>query len=148
MKLKPVSFSFSTHAEAYACRALVKGIIEIISHWVNDKEILNNLNLILTEACANVVYHAYEDTGPVEIHIRLVPEQMIECSISDWGAGFTHCPLNLNKPIPLSPPEAESGRGLYIISNLSDAFAIFDDNGKNTLQAIVNIGSKSWVRSA
>ncbi|MFV0423283.1 ATP-binding protein [Oleidesulfovibrio sp.] len=149
MTLRPASFSFSTQAEAYACRAVVKGVIEVIAQWINDKESLHNLNLILTEACANVVQHAYTDatSGRIEICIRILPKVRIECTVSDWGTGFTQCPLNLKKPIPLSPPEAESGRGLFIISSLADSFAISNSGGKNTLHITVNTGSEIWVAS-
>jgi len=150
MKQQPVKFTFCTRAEAQACRALVKGIVQVVSQWIVRQQLLDDLDLLLTEACANAVRHAYPPDSPgcVEIAVKLLPGKAVVCSISDWGDGFRQCPLDLQKPIPLCPPEAESGRGLYIISNLVDKFAILQKDNKNTLRVTINLGSEAWAASA
>ena len=72
------------------------------------------MRLAVTEACTNVVRHAYADgePGPVEILIR--PEgDTLEVVVSDHGRG-----------IGPSPDTAGPGLGLPLIAALADSLEI------------------------
>lgn len=119
-------------AEAFACRQLTKGAVHILQSVLTNAELLENIKLILTEATANAVCHAYNDgdLGKVEITMHIHTPEHVELQISDWGKGFAQSPVSPK----LSAPEAEDGRGLYIIAKLADTFSVEQHKGKNTLR--------------
>ena len=77
-----------------------------------DRQDGDDLELALTEACANVVKHA---TGADGIEVRLdVAEDRCAIDVADNGAGFDADAVN--EP----DPSSERGRGLFLIRALSD----------------------------
>ncbi|AGL19718.1 ATP-binding protein [Actinoplanes sp. N902-109] len=77
-----------------------------------DREIGNDLEIALSEACANVVRHA---AGADSIEIQLdVAEDRCAIDVSDNGAGF-------DADAVAEPTTAgEHGRGLFLIKALSE----------------------------
>ncbi len=136
------TFYLTTKATSYASRRLAKAAVKILSETISDRDILFNFDLALSEACANVVRHAYREIEPqeLEIIIRLCPGRWIELEISDWGHGFPHWPVEPKNP----EPEAEGGRGLYIMSELSDMFEVRQHEGKNTIYIKVLVKDELW----
>ena len=53
--------------------------------------LIDDVKLVVTEACTNVVLHAYEETAPraatFEVHARLESGQLLVC-VSDEGRGI------------------------------------------------------------
>ena len=77
-----------------------------------DRRDGEDLELALTEACANVVRHA---TGADGIAIRLdMSEDRCAIDVADNGAGFDAGALA--EPTP----DSDHGRGLFLIKSLSD----------------------------
>ena len=76
-------------------------------------DIVEDMRLAVTEACTNVVRHAYAgDPGPLEVVIR--PEgDMLDVIVSDEGRG-----------IGPSPDTAGPGLGLPLIAALVDSLEI------------------------
>jgi anti-sigma regulatory factor (Ser/Thr protein kinase) len=73
---------------------------------------IDDMRLAVTEACTNVVRHAYENDGHIEIVIR--PEgDAVTVIVSDDGRG-----------IGPSPDVAGPGLGLPLIAALADRFEI------------------------
>jgi serine/threonine-protein kinase RsbW len=77
-----------------------------------DEEILSNIRLAVTEACTNVVVHAYPDDqeGPLEVAATLVGEDKLEVVVRDQGPGIG--------------PRADSpglGLGLPLIVSLTES---------------------------
>lgn len=72
--------------------------------------VVEDIRLAVTEACTNVVRHAYDggDPGPIEIVIRPTGD-MLDVIVSDRGRGTT----------ALSPDRAGPGLGLALITALS-----------------------------
>ncbi|WP_067503149.1 ATP-binding protein [Actinoplanes sp. TFC3] len=77
-----------------------------------DREIGNDLEIALTEACANVVRHA---EGADTIEVRLdVAEDRCAIDVADNGEGFDADAVD-------EPTSAgEHGRGLFLIKALSE----------------------------
>jgi len=73
-------------------------------------ELVEDMRLAVTEACTNVVRHAYHDgaPGPIDVLIRPTGDQL-ELVVADEGAG-----------IGPSPDLAGPGLGLPLIAALAD----------------------------
>jgi serine/threonine-protein kinase RsbW len=76
--------------------------------------VVDDMRLAVTEACTNVVRHAYDggDPGPLEITIRPVGE-MIDVIVSDCGRGLAPSP-DTNGP----------GLGMSLIATLAHKLEI------------------------
>jgi len=82
-----------------------------------------DLKTVVTEACNNVVLHAYEDgAGPIEVSAE-VSEQGIGVTVRDEGRGFHPSAADAG---------ASLGLGLPLIAALSDSFAIRGGAGQGT----------------
>ncbi|GAB4356661.1 MAG: ATP-binding protein [Methylohalobius crimeensis] len=103
--------------------SLIGSIGEIISRedmelYQGDRDAMAyHLNLVLTEALANVIKHAHCDdtteTVRVEIHID---SRQLCIHVYDQGQGFDL------ESLPETPPDAlaDEGRGLFLIRSLMD----------------------------
>jgi len=87
-------------------------------HFVRDvlseepRETVEAAELMASELATNSVRHAHSD---FELAILLLREE-IRVEVSDHGQG---------QPVPRSPtPQEQSGRGLQIVQELSDAWGI------------------------
>ena len=79
-----------------------------------DRQSGTDLEIALTEACANVVKHA---RGADKFEVRLdVAEDHCAIDVLDNGAGFDPGATADRSPTP----DSERGRGLYLIKALSD----------------------------
>jgi len=77
-------------------------------------ELIEDMRLAVTEACTNVVRHAYRDgeDGPLEVVIRLAGDRL-ELIVSDHGAG-------MGPSADLAGP----GLGLSMIAALADTLEL------------------------
>src|SRR3954453_16730273 len=80
-----------------------------------ENGVLTNMKVAVTEACANVVVHAYDDDGDMELDI--VPHaRVLTIVVRDEGRGF--------RP-RVSTGEAASWRlGMPLIASLTDGFEV------------------------
>ena len=79
-----------------------------------DRQSGTDLEIALTEACANVVTHA---TGADEFEVRLhVAEDHCAIDVLDNGSGFDASKVDAAGP----GADCERGRGLFLIRALSD----------------------------
>jgi anti-sigma regulatory factor (Ser/Thr protein kinase) len=82
------------------------------------------MKMAVTEACTNVVVHAYEDDGgQLEVQM-LAGEEDLTIVVRDHGAGIQP------KPARTEPPAL--GLGLPLIAALSDAFELRGTAGRGT----------------
>jgi len=86
-----------------------------------------DLKTVVTEACNNVVLHAYDedDQGPMEV-MAFPGEDELEVKIADHGRGFQ----------PRASDEATLGLGLPLIAALSDSFEISGAAGHGSTTTI------------
>jgi serine/threonine-protein kinase RsbW len=89
-----------------------------------DAAVLADMKMAVTEACTNVVVHAYEDPpGQLEIQM-LADETGLTIVVRDHGAGIHP------RPARAEPPAL--GLGLPLIAALSDAFELRGSAGSGT----------------
>lgn len=84
------------------------------------REIVSDLKLAVTEACTNVIQHAYGgDAGACEIVVRYTVEPgMVAVEVEDTGSGF-----ELDVP-PAASDQNGGGNGLMIIRVLTDELSV------------------------
>jgi len=90
---------------------LVRGVLAGVAELIGlDPELLDDLKTAVSEACNNVVMHAYEgEAGPLSLRMYIEPEA-IEVVVADHGSGLP----------PLAPAdEALQGVGLSVIRALA-----------------------------
>ena len=89
-----------------------------------DAAILSDMKMAVTEACTNVVVHAYDDAaGLLEVEM-LAEEPGLTIVVRDHGAGIQP------RPARRGPPAL--GLGLPLIAALSDAFELRGSAGQGT----------------
>jgi serine/threonine-protein kinase RsbW len=91
---------------------LVRGVLAGVAELIGlDPELLDDLKTAVSEACNNVVMHAYDgETGPLGVRMYINPEA-IEVVVEDQGSGLP----------PLAPAdETIRGVGLSVIRALAE----------------------------
>ena len=89
-----------------------------------EEAILADMKMAVTEACTNVVVHAYDEAdGTLEVEMR-AGEDGLEIVVRDHGSGIQPRP-------PRHVPPA-LGLGLPLIAALSDAFELRGSAGAGT----------------
>ena len=92
-----------------------------------DRQSGTDLEIALTEACANVVKHA---TGADAFEVRLdVAEDHCAIDVLDEGAGFDSTAVDDDTPAT----DSERGRGLYLIKALSENVRMHSSPRKGSL---------------
>ncbi len=87
-----------------------------------DEQLLSDVRLAVTEACANVVVHAYPDgdPGPLDVYATLGEDELIVV-VRDEGPGIV--------PHPGSPG---LGLGLPLIASLTESVQLGHDEHERT----------------
>ena len=89
-----------------------------------DASVLADMKMAVTEACTNVVVHAYdEEEGLLQVEM-LPAEEALTIVVRDQGAGI--------QPRPARKSAAALGLGLPLIAALSDAFELRGTAGRGT----------------
>jgi len=116
--------------------SLVGNIAELLVHeireYAGDRDLLGyHLNLVLTEAMANVIQHAAADDrrDTLRVHIHIEGDQLC-IKVYDKGSGF-----ELNEvQSPDFDTLDEGGRGIFVIRKLMDSVAYRKCAGGNVLE--------------
>lgn len=139
-------FRYKDIAESTAARRLTREAITELSNYLADEEALAELELALTEACTNTYRHAYPENekGPLEIRMSVNEGQSVDFEVVDWGKGF---PSKARSAIfRNAPPEAQSGRGLYMISRISNFMEIRRSGKENILYFHKKLRKEQWKK--
>jgi anti-sigma regulatory factor (Ser/Thr protein kinase) len=90
-----------------------------------DAAVLADMKMAVSEACTNVVVHAYEDTdGMLDVDMR-ADETGLTIRVRDHGSGIHPHPQR-SRDVPAL------GLGLPLIAALSDAFELHGSAGHGT----------------
>jgi serine/threonine-protein kinase RsbW len=110
-----VELTFPAHARYLVLARL--GLAGVAQATPIDPELLADLKLAVTEACSNVVRHAYPGRldGTLRVRIELLPDRL-SVEVADHGAGFEPERVTEWDPLALR----ESGMGLSIIRSVVD----------------------------
>ena len=136
------TYYLRTTALPLQSRRLAKAATAILEESLGGRERVYNIDLATAEACANVARHAYreKEPGPLEIVVTLAPPEYVTVEVVDRGIGFEGHPL----PAANAKPEAEGGRGLFIMSQLADKLDIRREDDKNIVSITMYMGEKPW----
>jgi serine/threonine-protein kinase RsbW len=119
-------------------RQALAGAIEVLG--LRESRLLD-INTAVSEACNNVVVHAYEgNEGPLEVNL-CVQDSELEVIVRDDGVGI--------RPKAPEPGLEVQGLGLSLIQTLSDRVEFLGgiDQGTEVKMAFsLNGRSESWVR--
>jgi serine/threonine-protein kinase RsbW len=81
-----------------------------------DAAVVADMKMAVTEACTNVVVHAYDgDEGTLEVEM-LAGDDTLTIVVRDWGSGI--------QPRPTRREAPALGLGLPLIAALSDSFEL------------------------
>lgn len=120
-------------------RQVLRGAIEVIG--LEESRLLD-INASVSEACNNVVVHAYEgDEGPMEV-LLCMGDNELEVVVTDHGVGM--------KPKPPAPELEVQGMGLSLIQTLTDRVEVLGGAGKGTkvrMAFALHDGADDWQRT-
>ncbi|KHF39064.1 anti-sigma B factor RsbW [Halalkalibacter okhensis] len=110
-------------------RLTVSGIANRAGFTYDDIE---DMKIAVAEACTNVVNHAYEESGMMNVSYLLYENRM-EIIVADSGQSFDVAKVKDHLgPVDASRPVGdlkEGGLGLFLISTLMDKVEINDESG-------------------
>jgi len=100
-------------------RGMLSGVAELLAI---DPELLDDLKTAVSEACNNVVLHAYGgEAGPMGVRL-FVDEQRIRVTVQDHGEGF-----------PVDAADRTEGIGMSVIRALADQVHVLDGSEGGTV---------------
>ncbi len=112
----------ATKSSVVVARQLLGGVSDA---WQWDDSFTGDVKLALSEACNNVVVHAYGEETPGELHLRLwAGSDWAVLAVADDGVGL--------ESESRSPNRMGLGLGLPLMHELSDALAIRQDGERTT----------------
>ena len=119
MTAKTVELSFPAKSHYLVlARLSVAGVAPIVG--LNADQ-LADLKLAVTEACANVVRHAYPEGAPGDVHLRMfVEDGAVSIEVTDTGRGMSEPPRLVWDAEALH----EQGMGLTIVQSVVDELVI------------------------
>jgi anti-sigma regulatory factor (Ser/Thr protein kinase) len=114
-RLQDLSMSLRLPVDRASVRAARHAVEELCGRLHVPLHVRANLRLAVTEACANVVLHAYPtpQAGEFEVEARAVPGVSVEVVVRDYGGG-----INRESPSP------GAGLGLSLIGTLTSRHEI------------------------
>lgn len=130
-----------------AIRLTVSGIANRMGYSYDEIE---DIKVAVTEACTNVVHHAYEENekGKIKINFAVYSDRL-EIFVIDEGRSFDK--KAVGKKIGPVDPDAtvetlnEGGLGLFLIETLMDKVEIREESG--VVVAMTKLLNRDGVRS-
>lgn len=113
-----------------------KAIRGVCSTIVQDEKIFQDIDLALTEALSNIIYHAYKNKPDHEIQIVIVlSSEEVIFHILDLGLKNLHIHNSTSIDGDFTNIDAipEFGRGIFLMHKLMDEVTYTRKEGKNIL---------------
>ena len=78
---------------------------------------VNDIKTAVSEAVTNAIVHAYPDTlGKVVVKLRILPGQVLEIAVRDWGVGIEDVE-QARTPLFTTGSDERSGMGFTIMED-------------------------------
>jgi serine phosphatase RsbU (regulator of sigma subunit)/anti-sigma regulatory factor (Ser/Thr protein kinase) len=144
--LAPFSHRFSPQAAAVpVARHLLRDWLRLVPV---DADALDPLLLAVSELCSNAVRHA--SGAPGSIHLQAwTEEDAVVVEVHDDGGGRGLALLDPVGDVELPDPEAEQGRGLFLVRELSDEVSQRQEEGHTVVRLVKRavVGTAATERS-
>ncbi|MCD6166958.1 hypothetical protein DRQ15_08400 [candidate division KSB1 bacterium] len=103
----------------------------VFALWPNNEQLAFEVELCLTEALSNVVFHGHKQNPAQSICFEMsINDEILEMRVYDQGPGFDFAKYQISEPEQF----CEHGRGLLLIQNLMDEVEYFQKGNKNVLR--------------
>ncbi|MCL5291438.1 MAG: ATP-binding protein [Actinobacteria bacterium] len=141
MKLKAVDLEreldLTLGAEPHVVR-FVRDVVDNFCRAISiDDQDIDDLKIVVSEACTNVVRHAYNGHhGSLRLTLRASQDQVV-LSVIDYGKGVV-CPVS-SATIRRSGKLASGGLGVYIITQLVDNINFLSRNNGTEVRLVKHI---------
>lgn len=143
-----IEYRFESVVRPGACRPAMQEIRAALARHLRDPQLLADLDLAITEAVANVVRHAYPQSGgegPMRVLLRFHPGHSVELEFADQGRGLpAEVARRLHPGAAVPEPGAEGGRGLFILQSLADELDVGVRDGWNVISFRKNVEQGAW----
>jgi anti-sigma regulatory factor (Ser/Thr protein kinase) len=144
--LAPFTHHFSPQAAAVPIAR------HLLRDWLQQVPVevaaVDSLLLVVSELCSNAVRHASGDAGSVGLH-AWVDGDSVRIEVSDDGSGLT---WSEHAATDLPDPEAEQGRGLFLVREFADSVTTAQDDGRTVVQvskhAVVGVDLSATIATA
>jgi serine/threonine-protein kinase RsbW len=126
-------------------RAAVRALVESCPDVRLDARELDEIEVVLQEACTNVVRHAHrgDRDKPFRVRVRRLPDGL-EFEVEDRGA-----PFELGQGRPPDPESlAEGGYGVHIMRTWMDEVSVRHEGGGNVLRLVRRYRAETAHREA
>ncbi|MBS1791296.1 MAG: ATP-binding protein [Acidobacteria bacterium] len=102
--------------------ALIREFVTSIGRQATlSEEEINNLELAVDEACANVIEHAYGHDITKDVSVRATfDDEKLKISVIDEGRGFDPAKINQKSVDELIHERRSGGLGIRLIKTLMD----------------------------
>ena len=111
--------------------ALVREVLAGLADTIDFGRSLDDVKAAVSEACNNVVVHAYDgEDGPLEVDVRVRPGEL-EVVVRDYGSGLASRPDDGGHP-----DTAYRGIGLAVIEALTSQ-AAYREDGAHGLEVVM-----------
>ena len=95
-------------------------------------EEVNDIKTAVSEAVTNAIVHAYPDTlGKVVVKLRILPGQVLEIAVRDWGVGIADVE-QARTTLFTTGSDERSGMGFTIMESFMDTVKVRSKPGKGT----------------
>lgn len=95
-------------------------------------EELEDIKTAVSEAVTNCIVHAYpQQLGRISLRMRVLPENVLEITVRDWGRGIENVPRAMT-PLYTTGGEERSGMGFTIMDSFMDKLRVRSVPGKGT----------------
>jgi serine/threonine-protein kinase RsbW len=113
-------FSVNQRALPGAVPAIRAAVSRFLDAYDLPSSLIGDIRLALSEACANVVRHAYRGGAPGDVRCEVaVVDDEVVIGVSDWGCGFD---------APSYRPGL--GLGVEVMTMVADSVLVSRDDGK------------------
>jgi stage II sporulation protein AB (anti-sigma F factor) len=93
---------------------------------------LGDIKTAVSEAVTNAIVHAYpNELGRVLLRLRILPGQVLEITVRDWGVGIADV-AQARAPMFTTGGAERSGMGFTIMESFTDTIRVRSKPGKGT----------------